>query len=331
MATMTASLATLLRLRRENQAGRMVAGLGARNVAWARAHSGGLAANIAGIGGDVSAADQTAFAERQLAILDAHVARIEARIKRLQNLANRTASRVSGPGPDGSGGSISARQTLAQRLQNKGFGLKRGKIELGPVELGAGGIGLNGGYLRGAGGRLFAVAMVGQAVGGVINTYANAGDAIKRIRKEGGSAGEMLRQGGLSVAGGFRQTVGSLIGFDSITEGILRLRGLSATDAQNTQRKFYEDMFTSKEQLARKKDAQEKQLKAMYAEVDKAVGALWVKVNSTLPSTFALRKSDLKRFREELREINRVAINARADSIKNQAKREQEARIAAGN
>ena len=326
MALIGSSLSILLRLRRENAAGRMVAGLGARNVSWARAHSGGLATDIAGYAGDVSVGDQAQFAKTQLTVLNGQLDAIEARIKRLQALSKSTSAATGG-----TSGQISSRQVLGQRLKDKGFGLKRGKVELGPVELGRSGLSLNSGFLRGAGGRLFAVAMVGQAIGGTINSYADASDAIKRIRKEGGSTTEMVKQGGLSVAGGFRNTVGSLLGFDSITEGVLRLRGLSATDATNTQRKFYEDMFTSKEQLARRKNAQADQLRVANAETDRAVGELWAKINNTRPSSFVLRKADLKTFTKELESINRIAIGARADSNKNEAKRQQEARIASGN
>lgn len=250
---------------------------------------------------------------------DAKIAKLQTQVTGLAAAVKRVQA-TSGISPN-----PLARQTLAQRLKARGFGIGKGKIEFGPIEIGKAGIGTNAGFMRGAGGRAFTVGIIGQAVGGAFNSLLDGLDRAKAIKDKGGSNVEIAKAGGLGVAGGVRNFLGSMSGFDRIMVGILRTRGMSEADATRMSEQHYEKMFTTREELARRDQAKREAVAKAHADIAAAVGAAWQKLDHTLPETFRLSgTSELKRFRQELREVNRPLIQARADALRNQASRNAE-------
>lgn len=312
---------TLLRLRRENAAARMVPGLGARNVPYAREYGAQpLAAQIGRDSWQEEGADiMLAKLNRQLDELESRVDVEEAATRQL-----RAATRTSAAG-------MAGRQTLADRLKARGFGIKRDGIELGPVEIGRAGIGMNAGFMRGVGGTAFRASVALHVVGGGLSAYANVQDKVNAIKQQGGTNSEVARAIGGSVAGGATRTFASLTGVESLARGLIRIGGMDEADTNRIVEDFYDKLFTTREELQRRKDARAQQLQAMHAEIDKAAGEAWKKINTTFPRTFTIRRADLRAYREEMRDVNIGLLNARRDALKNQAKREQDARIAAGN
>lgn len=325
------NLARLLRIRRENEAGRMVAGLGARNVPWARAHAGPLGADVSGYKGVVSAADQAAFAQKQAAqfdnrygsyeTADVRLARMEAQMERFRNL-----SRKSGADAPLRPGAATGAETLRQRLAKRGFGIESEGIKLGPIQWTRAGLQINTAFMRSAnrfGGRLFAASVFTQVAAGGLGAAAAAVEQFRTVS----DPVEAAKAGGLNFARSVRDTIGGAFALDDIAASVATILGITNTrdEARRKQQSFYDDLFTTGEEKARRAKARNDQLSAMYAEVNKSAGEMWAKVNSTLPSSFSLRKNDLFQFRAELNRVNAVAIDVLHDMKRDEAARAIEA------
>lgn len=337
-------VARLQRIRRENNAGRMVAGLGARNVPWAQAHAGPLGADVSGYQGSISAAEQAAFARKQGELFSQRIGSyegVEARMaqqasfmQRLRNLARK--SGLAGPtGVDAplipGAASGSSKETLRARLAKKGLSIETEGIKLGPVKWTKAGLQLRTDFLNSAqrfGGRFFTFAVAGQVASGIVGTAAATAEAFRTIN----DPVEAAKTAGLGNLRAARDTVAGVFAIDDIAASVATVLGItqSRDEARRKQQAFYDDLFTTGEELARRRKAKNDQLAAMYAEVNKSVGDMWAKVNTTLPQSFALRKDDLSSFRAELSRQNAQAIDALADLQKNQAERAIEAGDASG-
>ena len=337
-------VARLQRIQRENNAGRMVAGLGARNVPWAQAHAGPLGADVSGYKGAVSAADQAAFARKQGELfsqrigsyegVEARMAQQASHIQRLQNLARK--SGLAGPSgmdsplrPGASTGS--ARDTLRQRLAKRGLGIETKGVKLGPIQWTRAGLQVNTQFMRSAqrfGGKLFAASFVAQVGAGVLGGAASAAETLRRTD----SPIEAAKAGGLGTLRGARDSIAGVFAIDDITASIATLLGITPDrdTARRQQQSFYDDLFTTGEEKARRASAKREQLSAMYQEVNRNVGDMWALVNTTLPQSFALKKDDLSRFRTELARQNEQAIFALSQKARNDGERALEAGDASG-
>lgn len=313
MANFQSALAVLTRVRMENYLARVTNGLGARNIPYTRTHGKqSLGSQIQGEREDILAA------EADLRRLDAEVDEQEARIKRLRIEARRVQTSIANGGGAGIAGGR-ASDSLMARLKNKGFGISRSKLELGPLELGRGGLGLNNGFMRAVAGRAFVVGIAGNVIGGSMSLYADAQDRVKAIKQVGGTNGEAARAIGGAVAGGVRDTLGGLTGVDAITKGILRLRGMSEEDASAKMEKFYRDMFSTREEIARRKQAGKAAQEQAFAEVEQQIEKQQNMISRTLPTTFRVRgRADLKRYRAELQEANKGLTEAKREMYRNQ-------------
>lgn len=337
-------VARLQRIRRENNAGRMVAGLGARNVPWAQAHAGPLGADVSGYRGSLSAADQAAFARKQGELfsqrigsyegVDARMAQQQAYIQRLRNLARKTGL----SGPDGldpplrtGASSGTTKETLRQRLAKRGIGIESEGVKLGPIQWTRAGLQVNTEFMRSAqrfGGKLFAASFVAQVGAGVLGGAASAAETLRRTD----DPIEAAKVGAFSTARGARDAVAGVFAVDDIAASVATLLGITPDrdTARRRQQAFYDDLFTTGEEKARRAAAKREQLSAMYQEINRNVGDMWSKVNATLPQSFALRKDDLSKFRTELSRQNAQAIDALADLARDQGERAIEAGDASG-
>lgn len=332
------NLARLLRIRRENEAGRMVAGLGARNVPWARAHAGPLGADVSGYKGVVSAADQAAFARQQgeqfsqrygsYETADVRLARMEAQMERFRNLA-----RQSGTDAPMRPGAATGAETLRQRLAQKGFGVKAQGFKLGPIQLTRRGLQLDAGFIRGAnkfGGKFLAISALSNAVAGAAGSAAAGLETYQKFK----DPAEAAKTGVLALQRAGFETLDSLVPMRDIASGLASvLTGgkTSRAEARKSIDKVVEDLFTTGEEKARRAKARNDQLSAMYEEVHKSVGDMWAKVHATLPQSFSIKARDRFAFRAELGRANEQAIFAIHEAQKNQAERAIEAGDASGN
>lgn len=310
MANFQSALAVLTRVRMENKLARVTNGLGALNIPYARLYGG---QSIASQVGDDRV--QVLQAEAALQRLNIELAAIERRIVTARLEARRVGAQAGAAAAEGEISAVG--QTLSKRLKNRGFGISRSKLELGPLELGRGGLSLNNGFIRQFAGRAFMVGIAGQVVGGTLNSIADGLNKVEAIKKAGGTNQEAAKALGLNAAEGIRDTLGGLTGIDSITRGILRLRGLSATDAQEAMDKYYRDMFSTREEIARRKAAGRAAQEAAYAEVEQQIEKAQNKLAKTLPTTFKLRgRGELKRYRAELQDVNRGFQDAVREQMK---------------
>lgn len=326
MATSMGNIAARLsRIRAENQAARVVDGLGAVNIPYVRRHgASGLGAVFTS---GPLAGDQTLLAGCRLEQYDADRARDakqDAEIKALNARFAALSKRVSAIAAGGTTNPL-VRQTLAGRLKNRGFGIKKSGVELGPLEIGKGGIGVNASFLRGAGGKLFKASIAMHVVGGGLETFASTRDMLKELDKKGATGDEKARAVGGNVARVVSQTVVGITGVETLVKGLLRASGMSEADTQKEVDNFYDKIFTTREELERKRAAKQAGIAKAHAQIADAVGAAWDKLDHTLPETFRLSGvSELKRFRSELRKVNAPLIQARADALRNQVSRNAE-------
>ncbi len=287
-------LTRLLRIRAENAAGRMVAGLGARNVPWVRARKGvALAADLGVYAGDVTAEEQVAAARRLLGVLKTEVAEVERDVTRLRSEArviDRTVARERG----------------RSLLDKMGIKRKRGGagIELGPIEIGRAGVQLNAGFMRGAFGKAFSVAIATNAAAGLATSIADGIDKAKAAKAMGSSA---VKEIGLSVGRGVAETTTQMFGVSAAAQAASRLFGdVSAEEAQAGWEKIIDDIFTSREEKARRKAAVAAKLEEASEEINRAISQQWTKIEHATPQTFKVRnKAGLRAYRREAQSVNR--------------------------
>ena len=318
MANFQSALAVLSRVRMENNLARVTNGLGARNIPYTRMYGKqSLGSQIQG------EREEILSAEADLRRIDMEVTIAEARIKRLRIEARRVGSGavggVGGAASTGTGGvGGRASDTLMGRLKTKGFGISRSKLELGPIEMGRGGLSLNNGFMRAVAGRAFVIGIAGNVIGGTMGSIADATDKVKAIKTAGGTNMEAAKAVGLTTAGGIRDTLGGITGVDAMTRGILRLRGMSEEDAAHKMEKFYRDIFSTREEIARRKAAGLAAQETAFGEVEKQIEKQQEMISRTLPTTFRIRgRADLKRYRSEMQLINQGQQEAKRDMMKN--------------
>lgn len=324
MASPSSLLARLQRVRAQNSAGQMVDGLGASQVGWLR-QFGNL-----GRTGAVIEQDRIEMLRARVALrqLNTEVASVE---KRINTLRRQATSIGTGTGSGGAG-PASGRQTLAQRLKAKGYGLNsRGTLELGLFEIGAGGFSLNRGGMRALGGKVFTAALVSRAATGAINTVADTAASVKALREKGAGAGELARAGAGAALGGIRQGVSDIMGLDDFVATVGRIFGINPEDAKRQQQKFYRDLFSTREEEARRKEANKKALQAADNQVDALMREQLANIQNYRPQTFRLRnRTELAQYRADMERVNRELRVAQADALKSRARREVEAKIAEG-
>lgn len=330
MASFQSALAVLTRVRMENTLARVTNGLGARNIPYVRRNgSQSLAAQISGEREDILSA------EADLRRLDLEITQAENRIRMLRLEARRPGGGGSGTlsAPSAIIGNGSIRDgSLAARLKGRGFGISRSKVELGPVEIGKGGLGINNGFIRAVAGRAFVIGLAGNVIGGGMQEWANTADKVKAIKTAGGTNAEAAKAVGLGVVGTLRDVAGGVSGVDAITKGIMRLRGISEEDAAGKMEKFYRDMFSTREEIARRKAAGKAALEKAYGEIDNQIEAQQHSIAKTLPQTFRLRnRHDLAIYRNQLQDVNRGLQEAKREMMRNADKEKlRKARIVEG-
>lgn len=318
MATVAQIAARLTRLRRESRQARLLGTAGAA-ASFAGVDNGAADAAIAA---DILTPDGPSSAD--VARANAKNAQQDVEIKRLQGATTALDARIRRvQAQTGVSSNPLRRQGLAERLRTKGFGIKRSGAEIGFIEVGKNGIDMNAGYLRGAGGKLFKASIAMHIVGGLLGAGVDAKAAIDDLNKKGATVGEKARAVGGGLAKTVTQTVASITGIETLATGLMRAGGLSENDARREVEKFYTQLFTTKEELARRENARKEAIEQAHAEVANAVGAAWRKLDHTLPESFKLSgTSELKRFRQELRDVNRELVGARAERARNEAERQ---------
>lgn len=327
--------ARLQRIRAENRVGRVVDGLGAANLPFVRARaSEGWAASVgtdaiqlegaAAHLGRFDAAQQAANARQ-----DAQLAKFNAKLERLSgNVRKIEAAWAGGPGGGYSPSNPLRRQSLAGRLKGKGFGIERsGQIELGPVQIGGPGlIGISTKFLRGGGGRIFATALAARVVSAGLQGVASTTENIRDISAKGGTFDEIAKAGALGVGRSVRDTVASTFGLDDAAAAIATIVG-GKTQAENKAaiEKFVDDLFTTREEKARRKRAKDAALLTEFQAINDAVAKQWRRIDYSLPTTFRAEDlKTLKRFRQETRDANEPLFKAQADLLKDRAARASE-------
>lgn len=329
--------ARLQRIRAENRAGRVVDGLGAANLPFTRSRaSEGWAATV---GNDAVQAEGSAAAlgrfDAQSAAADARqdaqIAKFNAKLERLSgNVRKMEAAWAAGPGGGYSPGNPLRRQSLAGRLKGKGFGIERsGQIEVGPVQIGGPGlIGLSTKFIRGGGGRIFATALATRVASAGLQGVASATESMRALQARGASFDELSRAGALGFGRSVRDTVASTFGLDDAAASIATIiGGKSQAENKAAIEKFVDDLFTTREEKSRRKQAKDAALLGEFQAINDSVEKQWRKIDTSLPQTFrATDVRTLRRFRQESREANEPLFKAQADLLKDRA-----ARVAEGN
>lgn len=216
---------------------------------------------------------------------DASARRIEGELDLLTRKANAAIQRTQ-----------AARATA---VGHGAFRLKRNKAEFGPLELGARGLQLNNGFMRGAFGRSVGVGLGLHIVGAGLNTLADVNDRVAEIRAHGGTAGEVARSIGGSAAKSVVETVGALTGLSSVVRGISRF--IPAGQVDDAARRF-EDIFKTREEIARREEAERKAKALREQAIDTVYAESLGRLDAALPKTFRLKTSaDVTAYRQALK------------------------------
>lgn len=180
---------------------------------------------------------QILLARQMLRTLDAQVLRTEAKLKTLPALAAQVGV--------GGSGSTTPGMNSAQRLAARGKPSKMSgnKLGFGPIQVGKQGVGLNVGYLKGAGGRLLTAALGFHVVSGVGNQMMNIADRQKMLERSGFSATDRTIQGALDIARAPIETIATLTGTTSAASMLLRGAGFTKEDADRRVAEAFEKIF----------------------------------------------------------------------------------------
>lgn len=307
--------ARLTRIRGENRAARVVDGLGAINIPFARRNgAGGLAAAFAGDAAQSALASQALSTERERALNNAKIMRLE---RKVETLSSKVSTLAVQPKVSGGG-----RAQLTQKLSKKGFGVADSGAKLGPLQLGQAGVGLNAGFLRGHGGDLFKATIAMHVAGMGLGAMADLQQRDREWNKvKGGvSAEEKRRTIGLDIGRSATQTVAGITGAETVATGMMRIAGLTEKHSQNLLEKFYEKVFTSKEVLLRRNNAAVDARIAANREISEWAAAAFNKLDHATPVTFRLTGiDDLRAYRQELRGANIPLLKSRIKALRNLA------------
>lgn len=287
----------------------------------------GLEADANSAAGNGGAADVASirYAQAALKQLNVELAATERKARRVQQQARSAAL-------DASAAEASTRRTLAERLRSKGFGYSRGKVDMGPVEIGKGGPKLNGSWLRNSGGGAFLVTSAGMnLLAGGLNTWVDAQKRVEAIKKKGGTDAQAREAIGLDLGRSFEETVGSL-GPDALAIAIGRaVNGISEDHARSIIRKTRNARWQSQIERDWEGRVQAIALGAAENEVKSQIAVTWNRINRTLPQSFTINKNDLAAFRAEMKRINKGLMDTKEEMALNAVQREHQKRIAAGN
>lgn len=179
---------------------------------------------------------QILHARSLLKTLDAEVVRTEAKLRRLPAIA--AAAGASGGRGVGTG-------TAAERLAARRgpFKMARNKVDIGLVEIGPKGVGLNVGYLRGMGGKLLTGAIGFHVAAGVGNQVMDLADKQRKLEQQGVSAADRRLQMGADVIGGTAAFLGRATGITPAAGMLLRAGGLTADDVDRRMSDAYDSIF----------------------------------------------------------------------------------------
>ena len=273
--------------------------------------AGGMLNNLANLrqmryGNQSAELAQIQSARQALRLLDVEITKAEVRLRALPAMVPSSSS------GSGGGGSLSQEQRLINRRLPR---LMRGnKIELGPVEMGRSGLGLNAGYLRGLGGRAV-TGMIGfHVAAGLLNQGMDLVDRNRKLIASGATPNEARDQLGLSALSGIANTVTALSGARPLAGALLRAGGMTQEDAEAMIARGMENVFSTAATKARRDQQVANAIAIAGANTRRQYADDYEYVDKWTPEDFDVQ-GDIGRsqLRAEVREKNRAYLKALAD------------------
>lgn len=303
------NISRLRTIRAENRAARVVDGLGAVNIPFARQFGSASMSQFPTPDNAVASIQATSQARAALAVLDTQIRVRESAIQRLFG-------RIRALGRESAGASATAstRSTLTDRVQQKGFGPKAGRMR-SPIRISAqGDVRLGRGVVA-----LSKAAIVGQTVAGVANIAADAQDRL-RERLKGVFTPQQLqnvvtqeaKRIGADMVVGAADTTASLIGLKSLLSAGLRFQGADKEMADNAVGAIAHGWRRGLDNIigtGYMRDIREKAAKSFFAAIsegERVLAKQWNLVQNTLPTTFSVRARDLQLFKSQQQYANEL-------------------------
>lgn len=244
---------------------------------------------------------QILSARQALRVLDASIARTE---QRLRNLPNMVPASIGVPGPVGGGSGRNG------SLKNKFFGVERGGLNVGPMGIDKGGIGLNKGFMR-FGGKAVSAMIGAHIVASVGTQIMDLAERDRDMALKGASRGERIAAAGSHMAGSFIEQAANISGASSIAEMALRGGGFTKEASQEGVRDVFEAIKTGGRSIQRRNKALRDATAKAGAEVRKQYNDAYVFLDSWFPEDFDVAgEIDMKDLRSDMRRLNAGRLEA---------------------
>lgn len=256
---------------------------------------------------------QILSARQALRILDAAISRTESRLRTLPAMV--PSPRLGG-GAGGSGGG-----TGRSSLRNKFFGVERGGVNIGPMGIDKGGIGLNKGFMR------FGGAAVSTLVGfhiasSVGNQVMDLAERDRALKEKGATAGERAASIAAHAGGSFLEQAASLTGVSGVAEMALRGGGFTKEGAAEAVKDLFDNIKTLGRAGRERNEAFRAAIAKSGAEVRKKYNDAYTYLRAWTPDDFDVEgQVDREDLLNEMHRINQGRLEAWMDDANNSARR----------
>lgn len=258
---------------------------------------------------------QILSARQALRILDAAISRTESRLRTLPAL-------VPSPGlGGGTGGGGSSGGGSRSSLRNKFFGVERGGVNIGPMGIDKGGIGLNKGFMR------FGGAAVSTLVGfhiasSVGNQVMDLAERDRALKEKGATAGERVAAHAAHAGGSFLEQAAALTGVSGVAEMALRGGGFTKEGAAEAVKDLFDNIKTLGRAGRERNEAFRAAIAKPGAEVRKKYNDAYTYLRAWTPDDFDVEGTvDREDLRAEMLRINQGRLEAWMDDAGNSARR----------
>ena len=257
---------------------------------------------------------QILSARQALRILDAAISRTESRLRTLPAL-------VPSPGFGGGGAGGGSGGSKNGSLKNKFFGVERGGVNIGPMGIDKGGIGLNKGFMR------FGGAAVSTLVGfhiasSVGNQVMDLAERDRALKEKGATAGERVAAHAAHAGGSFLEQAAALTGVSGVAEMALRGGGFTKEGATKAIKETFEDIRDLGRASGERNAAFKAALAKSGAEVRKKYNDAYTYLRAWTPEDFDVEGTvDREDLRAEMLRINQGRLEAWMDDAGNSARR----------
>lgn len=261
---------------------------------------------------------QILSARSALRVLDTSIARTEARLRALH-----TQVPSGGSGGGGSGGSAPSPR-MGGRKNGSSFKMGRNKLEMGPLELGSKGLGLNGGFLR-FGGKMVTTMVGFHVLSGIGSQMMDLAQRQRELEQAGAGGAERRTQAVMDVGRGVVDTAATLFGIKSLAETTLRAGGFTKEGAGKAVEEVFDALFTHGAAKERKNAAMKAALGKAGADVRKEFADAYTYLGAWTPDDFDVTGDiDRKDLQADMLRLNAGRLEAWADDAHNMALRKAE-------